>query len=97
MLNTVKRSRKPAAPTETAPPRRERLDLIEERVLRMRYGSVPVGSAQLGRKTEDPVLLADLERLERALIQRLRSPGSARKAAAHAKAAPKRQRRSARS
>lgn len=86
MLNAVKRTRKssPAA-ADTAPPaprKQDRLDLIEERVLRMRYGSVPAPDAPLARKTEDPVLLADLERLERALVQRLRGkPTAARPAA----------------
>ncbi len=71
MLNEVKRSRKPVVPTETDPRSKDRLDLIEERVLRMRYGSAPAADAPLARKTEDPGLLADLERLEQALVQRL--------------------------
>ncbi len=89
MLNAVKRPRKPIA-NETDPRKLERLDLIEERVLRMRYGSVPAPDVPLARKSEDPTVLADLERLERALIQRLSGKAPARPAA-------KRRTRSARS
>ena len=92
MLNTVKRSSKPVIPTEPELRKQDRLDLIEERVLRLRYGSVPAAAVPLPRKTEDPVLLADLERLERALVQRLRG-----KQAAAPRPATKRRTRSARS
>ena len=96
MLNAVKRPRKLTIPTDADARKHDRLDLIEERVLRLRYGSVPAPEAPLGRKTEDPVVLADLERLERALVQRLSRAGTSDQPAAAPKA-PRRRARSARS
>jgi hypothetical protein len=52
-------------------PRRARLTLIEERVLRMRYGARPSPVQALPRKTDDPELLEKLYAMERRLVARL--------------------------